>query len=36
MNKTEAIELLNKACMRLFGCDMNEATDKQDFDVFVR
>ena len=29
MNKTEAIELLNKACMRLFGCDMTEATDKQ-------
>ena len=29
MNKTEAIDLLNKACMRLFGCNMNEATDKQ-------
>ena len=29
MNKTEATELLNKACMRLFGCTMEEATDKQ-------
>ena len=29
MTKTEAIDLLNKACMRLFGCNMNEATDKQ-------
>ena len=29
MNKTEAIELLNKASMRLFGCTMEEATDKQ-------
>ena len=29
MTKNEAIELLNKACMRLFGCNMNEATDKQ-------
>ena len=29
MEKTEAIELLNKACMRLFGCNMTEATDKQ-------
>ena len=29
MTKTEAIDLLNKACMRLFGCNMTEATDKQ-------
>ena len=29
MNKIEAIELLNQACMRLFGCTMTEATDKQ-------
>ena len=29
MNKTEATALLNQACMRLFGCNMNEATDKQ-------
>ena len=29
MTKTEAIELLNNACMRLFGCNMTEATDKQ-------
>ena len=29
MNQTEAIELLNAACMRLFGCSMSEATDKQ-------
>ena len=29
MNKNEAIELLNKSCMRLFGCTMTEATDKQ-------
>ena len=29
MNKTEATELLNQACMRLFGCTMTEATDKQ-------
>ena len=29
MNKTEAIKLLNQACMRLFGCNMTEATDKQ-------
>ena len=29
MTKTEAIEALNSSCMRLFGCDMTEATDKQ-------
>ena len=29
MQKSEAIELLNQACMRLFGCTMTEATDKQ-------
>ena len=29
MNKSEAIDLLNKSCMRLFGCNMDEATDKQ-------
>jgi starch phosphorylase len=29
MNKKEAIQALNNACMRLFGCDMKEATDKQ-------
>ena len=29
MTKTEAIERLNQACMRLFGCTMTEATDKQ-------
>ena len=29
MTKKEAIELLNRACMRLFGCTMTEATDKQ-------
>ncbi len=29
MNKKQAIERLNQACMRLFGCNMDEATDKQ-------
>ena len=29
MNQSEAIKLLNEACMRLFGCNMDEATDKQ-------
>ena len=29
MDKAKAIELLNQACMRLFGCTMTEATDKQ-------
>ena len=29
MTKTEAIQALNNACMRLFGCSMSEATDKQ-------
>ena len=29
MNQSEAIKLLNAACMRLFGCNMDEATDKQ-------
>jgi len=29
MNQSEAIKLLNGACMRLFGCNMDEATDKQ-------
>ncbi|MBR6378240.1 MAG: glycogen/starch/alpha-glucan phosphorylase, partial [Oscillospiraceae bacterium] len=29
MTKTEAIKALNSACMRLFGCNMTEATDKQ-------
>ena len=29
MKKQEAIELLNKTCMRLFGCNMDEASEKQ-------
>ena len=29
MNQSDTIKLLNQACMRLFGCNMNEATDKQ-------
>ena len=29
MTKNEAIQALNDACMRLFGCNMDEATDKQ-------
>jgi len=29
MTKTAATKALNNACMRLFGCNMNEATDKQ-------
>ncbi len=29
MTKKEAIQALNNASMRLFGCDMKEATDKQ-------
>ncbi len=29
MKKQEAIDLLNKTCMRLFGCNMDEASEKQ-------
>ena len=29
MNQSEATKLLNTACMRLFGCNMDEATDQQ-------
>ena len=29
MKKTDAIALLNKTCMRMFGCNMDEATEKQ-------
>ena len=29
MKKSEAVKLLNQTCMRLFGCNMDEASEKQ-------